>query len=100
MSFSPHLEGSGWGVSSTFGAASTANCNRFAKKPVDALEGHPYMPAPAASAAWQQVCGRFASLLSRYNRCPEPFEPGVVARRLFDIVGLDEGTCGRRPGLR
>jgi len=22
---------------------------------------------------------------------------GVVWRRLFDIVGLDEGTCGRRP---
>jgi hypothetical protein len=24
---------------------------------------------------------------------------GVDACRLFDIVGLDEGTCGRRPGL-
>ena len=25
--------------------------------------------------------------------------PGEETRRLFDIVGLDEGTCGRRPGL-
>jgi hypothetical protein len=39
-------------------------------------------------------------LFSRYNRCPEPIEPGEDARRLFDIDGLDEGTCGRRPGLR
>ena len=43
---------------------------------------------------------RFAPLLGRYNRCPEPLEPGEEARRLFDIVGLDEGTCGRRPGHR
>ena len=33
------------------------------------------------------------------KRHPEPNEPGAEARRLFDIVGLDEGTCGRRPGL-
>ena len=43
---------------------------------------------------------RFVPLLGRYNRCPEPIEPGEEARRLFDIVGLDEGTCGRRPGHR
>ena len=30
---------------------------------------------------------------------PGTNEPGEEARRLFDIVGLDEGTCGRRPGL-
>jgi hypothetical protein len=30
---------------------------------------------------------------------PGTIEPGEDARRLFDIVGLDEGTCGRRPGL-
>ena len=30
---------------------------------------------------------------------PGALEPGEDARRLFDIVGLDEGTCGRRPGL-
>jgi hypothetical protein len=29
---------------------------------------------------------------------PGTIEPGEDARRLFDIVGLDEGTCGRRPG--
>ena len=31
---------------------------------------------------------------------PGTIEPGEDARRLFDIVGLDEGTCGRRPGHR
>jgi hypothetical protein len=30
---------------------------------------------------------------------PGSLIPGEEARRLFDIVGLDEGTCGRRPGL-
>jgi hypothetical protein len=36
------------------------------------------------------------------SRQPTPGtnEPGEETRRLFDIVGLDEGTCGRRPGLR
>ena len=29
---------------------------------------------------------------------PGTIEPGEDACRLFDIVGLDEGTCGRRPG--
>src|SRR5687768_5879333 len=35
------------------------------------------------------------------SRQPTPGtnEPGEQPRRLFDIVGLDEGTCGRRPGL-
>ena len=42
---------------------------------------------------------RFAPLLSRCNR-PGAIEPGEDACRLFDIVGLDEGTCGRRPGHR
>jgi len=27
-------------------------------------------------------------------------EPDGKTRRLFDIVGLDEGTCGRRPSPR
>jgi hypothetical protein len=31
---------------------------------------------------------------------PGTIEPGEDVRRLFDIVGLDEGTCGRRPGHR
>ena len=53
--------------------------------------------ADAASSRGSRV--RFVPLLSRCNRCPEPIEPGEDARRLFDIVGLDEGTCGRRPGL-
>ena len=39
----------------------------------------------------------FVSLLVG-KRHPEPNEPGAETRRLFDIVGLDEGTCGRRPG--
>ena len=37
----------------------------------------------------------FASLLTE-TRCPGSKREGE-ARRLFDIVGLDEGTCGRRP---
>ena len=75
-------------------------CKKIAKKAVDELESHPYMAPPATAAALVEVRYRFASLLGRYNRCPEPNEPGEDARRLFDIVGLDEGTCGRRPGLR
>src|SRR5688572_32886190 len=35
-----------------------------------------------------------ASLLTA-SRCPGSF--GREMYRLFDIVGLDEGTCGRRP---
>ena len=77
-------------------AALQENC----KKVVDELESHPYMAPPATAAALDEVRYRFASLLSRYNRCPEPNEPGEDTRRLFDIVGLDEGTCGRRPGHR
>ena len=42
----------------------------------------------------------FCACLNRHNRCPEPKGPGRNSVRLFDIVGLDEGTCGRRPGLR
>ena len=57
------------------------------------------MAALAADAALPRVGFVFAPLFSRYSRCPEPIEPGEDARRLFDIVGLDEGTCGRRPGL-
>ena len=30
---------------------------------------------------------------------PGAIRTGLDARRLFDIVGFDEGTCGRRPGL-
>ena len=81
-------------------AGRAANCSDIAKKQVDALGYPTYMAAPAADAAWQQVGVRFAPSLGRYNRCPEPVEPGEDARRLFDIVGLDEGTCGRRPGHR
>jgi hypothetical protein len=33
--------------------------------------------------------------LSTASRYPGP--SGMERRRLFDIVGLDEGTCGRRP---
>ena len=82
-----------------FGARPAANCNIIAKYPVDAVGSGTYTAPPAADAAWQQVGVRFAPLLSRYNR-PGTIEPGKDARRLFDIVGLDEGTCGRRPGHR
>jgi hypothetical protein len=47
-----------------------------------------------------EVSRSFRAFSSRHNRCPERIEPGEEARRLFDIVGLDEGTCGRRPGHR
>ena len=65
-----------------------AVCKKFAKKAVDELDSHPYMAPPATAAALNEVRYRFASLLSRYNRCPEPNEPGEDARRLFDIVGF------------
>ena len=76
-------------------------CNKVAKYPVDGIGPHTYM-APHSNgrglAKGSRV--RFVPLLSRSNRCPERIEPGEDARRLFDIVGLDEGTCGRRPGHR
>ena len=79
----------------------TVNCNEFAKNPVDGFGSHTYM-APHSSGRGLLLRSRvrFVPLLSRYNRCPERIEPGEDARRLFDIVGLDEGTCGRRPGHR
>src|SRR5207253_203840 len=47
-----------------------------------------------------EVSRSFRAFSRSANRCPERIEPGEKARRLFDIVGLDEGTCGRRPGHR
>ena len=43
--------------------------------------------------------GRFARTVRvSLNRTPVTrFPPGRETCRLFDIVGLDEGTCGRRP---
>ena len=67
-------------------------------KTVDAMGGVPYMRPQQAVADLQGPASVRASTLS-VNRCPERFEPGLEARRLFDIVGFDEGTCGRRPGL-
>jgi hypothetical protein len=67
------------------------------QKAVDAKGAHTYMAHQRRRRSYG-VGVRFVPLLSRYNRCPEPIEPGEDARRLFDIVGLDEGTCGRRPG--
>ena len=41
---------------------------------------------------------RNASFASHRSVIPVPrIKTGKVRRRLFDIVGLDEGTCGRRP---
>src|SRR5690349_6792572 len=82
-------------------AGSKAGCNIIAKNPVDGFGSHPYM-APHSDGRGFELGSRvrFVPLLGRYNRCPEPIEPGEEARRLFDIVGLDEGTCGRRPGHR
>jgi hypothetical protein len=76
-------------------------CNIIAKNPVDGFGRHTYMaPHSGGRGLLRKVGVRFVPLLGRYNRCPERIEPGEEARRLFDIVGLDEGTCGRRPGHR
>ena len=79
-------------------AAKTASATKL-QKAVDASESPPYMALHSNGDGPISGRRRFAPLLGRYNRCPEPIEPGEEARRLFDIVGLDEGTCGRRPGL-
>jgi hypothetical protein len=60
-----------------------------AKNPVDGFGAHPYMaPHSGGRGLHRKVSVRFVPLLSRYNRCPEPIEPGEEARRLFDIVGF------------
>ena len=66
---------------------------------VDAKGGLPYMrpqqavadPLGPASVSRLYLVGT-TDARSDSNR-------GVDACRLFDIVGFDEGTCGRRPGL-
>ena len=65
----------------------------FAKMGVDGFESPPYM---AASPTGQGVLPN--PVCVSLNRIPVTrIKPGRETRRLFDIVGLDEGTCGRRP---
>jgi hypothetical protein len=71
----------------------------IAKKAVDVLESHPYMAPPATAAASMRSV-TVSRLFLVGTTDPGTYEPGEDTRRLFDIVGLDEGTCGRRPGLR
>ena len=62
---------------------------------VDGFESPTYM---AASPTGQGVLPN--PVCVSLNRIPVTrIKPGRETRRLFDIVGLDEGTCGRRPGL-
>ena len=68
-----------------------------AKKGVDGLNSPPYMPLHSGGDG--PLGSVFASrLFQSDHRRPEPSGPGRETRRLFDIVGLDEGTCGRRLG--
>ena len=68
------------------------------KKPVDGKGCHTYM---ALQRRTRPLWGRrsFRAFLIG-QPIPGTNEPGEDACRLFDIVGFDEGTCGRRPGLR
>ena len=66
----------------------------FRKIAVDGRKSPPYMAVHRRGRAiWLWSRSR---LIDRYFRCPR-IKTGRVRRRLFDIVGLDEGTCGRRP---
>src|ERR1044072_3935072 len=60
---------------------------------VDGFESPTYM---AASPTGQGVLPN--PVCVSLSRIPWPrIKLGGGTRRLFDIVGLDEGTCGRRP---
>ena len=64
----------------------------FAKMGVDGFESPTYM---AASPTGQGVLPN--PVCVSLSRIPVPrIKLGGGTRRLFDIVGLDEGTCGRR----
>ena len=64
---------------------------KFSKKAIDGGKWPPYMRlSPTGQGDARPVC---VSL----NRTPvSRIKTGWETRRLFDIVGLDEGTCGRR----
>ncbi len=66
---------------------------KFSKIAVDGAITGSYMAVHRRGwAIWLWSRSR---LIDRYFRCPR-IKTGRVKRRLFDIVGLDEGTCGRR----
>ena len=70
----------------------------FPKKVVDGAHCPPYTP-PHSSGAGLRDGLRFASLLVGSTGARNLKDREDRRVRLFDIVGLDEGTCGRRPGL-
>ena len=79
-----------------FGAASrpaSKASERLQKKVVDGRKTRSYMAIHRRGTAFSPLPS--ASLNDRYPGCPGKM--GKETRRLFDIVGLDEGTCGRRP---
>ena len=53
-------------------------CKKFAKKAVDELERHPYMPPPASGGGLIEARRRFAPLLSRYNRSRNQTNRGKI----------------------
>ena len=68
------------------------NAVNFSKKAIDGAETPPYMALHRRGTALAEpVC------VSLYRLPVARFSPGRETCRLFDIVGLDEGTCGRRP---
>lgn len=72
------------------GLASLPGLGKFPKKAIDGGKSPPYMALHRRGGFARPVC-----VFSIGN----PVAPviGVRKSRLFDIVGLDEGTCGRRP---
>jgi hypothetical protein len=74
--------------------------NIVAKYPVDGLGARPYMALQRRTRPSLQGQRSFRASSWSVQPMPGTIEPGEDARRLFDIVGLDEGTCGRRPGHR
>jgi hypothetical protein len=65
---------------------------KFSKTAIDGWKSPPYMAVHRRGRAIWHV-----SFASHQSVIPVPrIKTGRVRRRLFDIVGLDEGTCGRR----
>ena len=75
---------------SKIGLASLPGSGKFPKKAIDGGKSPPYMALHRRGGFARPVC-----VFSIGN----PVAPVIGDRksRLFDIVGLDEGTCGRRP---
>ena len=63
------------------------------------MGGYPYMRPQQAVAARNRDGLRSRLYFVGLTDARSDSNRGVDACRLFDIVGFDEGTCGRRPGL-